>query len=212
MRTYWLKIVAAALVIFAVGFGILSAGRKVKSSIESDQDLTIPLGSFVPFKLDGVKVGSVRSLTIQRSAPKAIAGFKVRLRTADPAVFTRLESCAISVSEVQRLDEGTTFLCLASDSGFVAFGEVTIDLRTDTENRTLVRPLMLPPEAAAKFEQHQAPEGAKALADSIAAEVRSRIEPLRQYYADSIRAAELERRSAEYQRRADSLKARSHKP
>lgn len=212
MRSYWLKIGLGALVIFALGFGILSAGRKVKSSIESDQDLTIPLGSFVPFKLDGVKVGSVRSLTIQRSAPKAVAGFKVRLRTADSTVFGRLESCTVSVSEVQRLDEGTTFLCLPSDSGLVAFGEVTVDLRTDTENRTLVRPLMLPAEAVAQFERHQAPEGSRALADSIAAEVRSRIEPLRQYYADSVRAAELERRSAEYQRRADSLKARTHKP
>lgn len=209
MHRYWLKIGLGALLIFGIGFGVLSAGRRMKASIESDRDLTIPLGTFVPFKLNGVKVGSVRSLTIQRSAPKAIAGFGVSLRTSDPDVLLQMERCAVSVSDLQRFDEGTTFLCLPSDSGLVAFGEVTIDLRTDSTSRTVVRPLLLRPEVVAEFERLHPGVGS---ADSMAARVQGQLEPLRRYYADSIKAAELERRSAEYQRRADSLKARSPKP
>ena len=113
MRTYWTKITLGALLIFAVGFGIVSAGRHFKSSIESDRDLTIPLGSFVAFKLDGMKVGTLRSLVIRRTAPKEMTGFGVRVRLTEPAAFEKLEACNLAVDDPLHLNERTTFTCLA---------------------------------------------------------------------------------------------------
>lgn len=209
MRGYWLKIGFGAMLIFAVGFGLISAGKRVKASIESGTDIEIPLGSFIPFKLEGASVGTVRAITIHRSAPNVLSGFDVRLRTSDSATFAKLESCNLSVSDARNLDERTTFLCLPSDSGYQAFGDVTVDYRTEVDNRTLVRSLLLPQDIVGELQQGRGGTTAHQLADSIAREVRVRIRPLRAVYDDSVEAARLDQRSLTYSRRADSIRQRA---
>lgn len=209
MRSYWVKIGAGAILIFVVGFAAMSGIKKVKSQIESSEDFEIPLGAFIPFKFDGTKVGTLRSITIRRGAPNVLSGFDMRLRTADTAVFAKLESCHLSVSDARNIDERTTFICLQSDSGTVAFGEVSINLRTESDDRTLVRPLMLPQEVVAGMQRGRGDQAGRELADSIAADVRGRIRPLRQQYNDSVEAARLDARSAAIKQQAESLRARS---
>jgi hypothetical protein len=212
MRSYWFKIIVGALLIGGVGLGFVSLIRKGKSFVESNKDLTIPLGSFIPFKLDGQKVGTIRSLSILRSAPKELNGFDLRIRLSDSAAFARLESCSLSVSDPQHIDERTTFFCLPSDSGFQSFGEVRIDLRQDGDTRTLVRPLMLPETAIQEMRRHSSDSVSSEFTDSIAAEVKSRVRVQARTYSDSIRAAELDRQALRMKQKADSIRARAIPP
>jgi hypothetical protein len=210
MRRYWGKIILGALLIFAVGFAVISAGRSVKHSIVTNKDITIPLGSFVGFKLDGIRVGSIRQIRIRRSEPRVLAGFDVRVRLTDTAAFTRLQNCRLSVNETQHFDDRTSFLCLPSDSGYESFGEVTAYLSDpDQEDPTLVLPLLLPSRVVAEIRRSgdpTSPGGDKA--DSIAAELGKRARVLERQYEDSVTAAGLDKRSAQLKARADSIRAR----
>lgn len=210
MRRYWGKIILGALLIFGAGFAIISVGRNVKQSIVTSKDITIPLGSFVAFKLDGIRVGSIRQIRIRRSEPKVLAGFDVRVRLSDTAAFTRLQDCRLSVNETQHFDDRTSFLCLPSDSGYEPFGEVTAYISDpDNEDPTLVLPLLLPSQVVAEIRRGgdpSSPGGDKA--DSIAAEVGKRARVLERQYDDSVTAASLDKRSAQLKARADSIRAR----
>lgn len=212
MRKYWGKIILAMLLIFVVGYGFVSAGRKVKETIVSGQSITIPLGSFVPFKLDNLKVGSIRSIKIRRKDQHTITGFEVRVRLSDTAAFTRLTDCNLSVTDADNFDERTSFLCLPSDSGYQAFGEVIIALNDPNNDRTLGKTLLLSDAAVAGFQRHGRDADERSLADSIAAEVNDRVRPMSRAYRDSIRADELERQGDRYKARAESLRARSAQP
>lgn len=218
MRKYWAKIILGALLIFGVGFGIVSAARGVKDKIVSGKDIQIPLGSFIGFNLDGTRLGSIRSLIIRRESPKVISGFEVRARLTDTSGFARLEKCHVSVNDVKNIDERTHFVCLASDSGYVPFGEVRAELRTNDGMRTLVLPLLLPPSAVADLQNHAATSGLP-VSDSAAAALESRVKSESQNYRDSVRAAELDTRAAKanetaarYKQRADSIRSRRATP
>ena len=209
MRKYWLKIGFGAFLIFAVGSIFISGVRGVKHKIMSNQDLTIPLGPFVDFNLNGAKLGSIRSLTIRRNAPKLIAGFDLRVRLSDSAAFAALENCHMSVNDARNIDERTHFVCLQSDSGYVAFGEVRAELRTDNDSRVYVTPLLLPPSAVADIQRGGSDPAGVDLGDSIQDEVQSRIKVQSRVYRDSIRAAELDRTAERARQKADSIRRQS---
>lgn len=218
MRKYWTKIILGALLIFGVGFGVVSAARGVKDKIVSSKDIEIPLGSFIGFNLGGTRLGSVRSLTILRSAPKMITGFEVRARLSDSSGFARLENCHVSVNDVKNIDERSHFICLPSDSGYVPFGELRAELRTQGGMRTVVLPLLLPPSAVADIQNHAATSGLP-VSDSAAAALESMVKTESQEYRDSVRAAELDTRAAKanetavrYKERADSIRAHRAAP
>jgi hypothetical protein len=212
MRKYWGKITLSALLIFIVGYGLVSAGRAVKERVVSSKGITIPLGPFVAFKLDDAKVGTIRSITIRREGRSRITGFEVRVRVNDSTAYARLSSdCRLSVNNAPNIDERTTFVCLASDSGYAAFGEVSILMNDDQGDRHLVTPLLLPNGAIESFSETDAEgrPGEWSRADSIARAVESRIQPLSRAHRDSIRAASLDREAARFKARADSIRARA---
>jgi len=190
MRKYWMKIILGALLIFGVGFGVVSAARGVKDKIVSSKDIEIPLGSFIGFNLDGTRLGSIRSLTIQRTSPKLITGFEVKTRLTDSSAFSLLEKCHVSVNDIRNIDERTHFICLPSDSGYVPFGEVRAELRTGDGMRTLVLPLLLPPSAVSDIQNHVNSSGLP-VSDSAAAEIQRRVRTESQAYRDSVKAADL---------------------
>ena len=213
MGKYWVRIGLGALLVFGVGYAAYATGRRVVEKIDSDQDLTIPLGAFVPFKLDGDKLGTFRSLTILRSAPREVTGFALRARLTDTAAFERVQNCKLSVTDPERIDERTTFFCLASDSGYEAFGEVRLDLRVGDDTRTVVQPLLLPQSTVQHFRRGGADSGSgRFLSDSIASEVRARVRVQSRAYNDSVRAARLERSARQMQQQADSIRARAPRP
>jgi hypothetical protein len=209
MRKYWLKIGLGALLIFAVGSAIISAGRHVRSKIDSNQDLTIPLGGFLPFKLDGTEIGKLRSLVIHRSSPKGVTGFDVNTRVTDSAAFERLRDCRISVTDVTHFDERSTFFCLNSDSGYQSFGEVRVDLRSPGGTHTLIQPLLLPESAVLDFQRKAADSIGVPVAESLAAQVRGSSRQQERAYRDSVTAARLEKGAKDMQRRADSIRSRT---
>ncbi|HEV8197187.1 MAG TPA: hypothetical protein VGP87_11140 [Gemmatimonadales bacterium] len=218
MRKYWGKIILGALLIFGVGFGLVSAARGVKNRIISAKDISIPLGSFIGFNLDGTRLGSIRSLTIQRSSPKMIIGFEIRARLTDSAGLSRLEKCHVSVNDIKNIDERTHFICLPSDSGYVPFGELRAELRTNDGMRTVVLPLLLPPGAVADIQNHAASSGVP-VSDSAAEEIRNRVRTESQAYRDSLKAADLDDRAARanetaarYKERADSIRGHRATP
>ncbi len=211
MRKYWGKITLSALLIFIVGYGIVSAGRKVKDSIVTSKDITIPLGSFVAFKLDGARVGSIRQIRIRRAEPGVIAGFDVRVRLSDTAAFARMPDCRLSVNDATNFDERTSFVCLPSDSGYQQFGEVTAYL-VDPDNDRLVIPLLLPDAAVAHLRRPGSDGMRVSVGDSIAAEVGKRARVLERLYDDSVTAAGLDKRSAQLKARADSIRSRRKMP
>jgi hypothetical protein len=207
MRKYWGKITLSALLIFIVGYGIMSAGRKVKDSIVTSKDITIPLGSFVGFKLDGVRVGSIRQIRIRRSEPKVVAGFDVRVRFSDTAAFARIRDCRLSVHDADHFDERTGFSCLPSDSGYQPFGEVTAYL-VDPDNPVIVLPLLVADQVVSDLSRRDNEGIGAGLADSLAAEVGKRARVLERAYTDSVEAARLDKRSDLYKARADSIRMR----
>ncbi|MGQ0703781.1 MAG: hypothetical protein ACT4PM_11675 [Gemmatimonadales bacterium] len=218
MRSYWTKIALGAVLVFGLGYAAFAAGRNFVGHFKSDEGITIPLGSFVPFKLDGQKLGTIRSITFQRSASespggrRALSGFVLRTRLEDSAAFERVRDCKLSVTDPEHIDERTTFFCLPADSGYEAFGEVRMELRVGNDSRTVIQPLLLP-QAVVQDLRRKGPLGTShSLGDSIAAEVRSRVRVQSRAYSDSVRAVRLEEDARRMQQQADSLKARAQKP
>jgi hypothetical protein len=210
MRKYWLKIGFGALLIFVVGFAFISGARGVKEKITSGSDIEIPLGPFIGFNLDGTRLGTIRGITIRRSAPKVLAGFDLRVRLSDSTGIGSLEKCHLSVNDTRNIDERTHFICLASDSGFVQFGELRAELRTNAGSRVVVIPLLLPPEAVADLQRAGGDHSMHSdVGDSIRSEVATRVRVVERAYRDSIRAAEYDRSAARSKFKADSIRARS---
>lgn len=212
MGKYWLKIGLRAALIFGVGFVLVSVARRVHGSIHSDHDIGIPLGAFgayLPFKLEGNRIGTLRSLTIQRSSPKEITGFIVKARVTDSTVFEKLHDCHVSVSDAAHLSEQTTFFCVRSDSGYQSFGEVRFEFRRSDGTTVIVQPLMLTEADVLKIRSHSADSVAAPLADSLAAELSAGVRSQLRVLRDSIRGDSLEKQAARIRQRVDSIRGRS---
>ena len=212
MGKYWIKILLGALLIFGVGFAGYASVRRVVGEIKSDHDLTIPLGNFIGFNLNGEKLGTLRSLTIKRSAPHQVAGFGIRVRLSDTIGVARIQNCMVSVTDPENIDEKTMFFCLKSDSGYTPFGEFRADLRMRDGNvSTTVLALYLPTHVVEDILRKQG-TGQAPLNDSMAIELRERIRMQSRAIEDSIRAVNLEQNAKKLQAQADSLRARNARP
>ena len=130
---YWFKIFLGAFAIFVVGMGVVQAVEKGKNTIEqiahSDASITLPLLS-KPFMLEGRDLGKLKSLRIDRSAPKAISGFHLAIELDDPAALESLATCDLSLDDFENIDfESTGFVCVSpfdmQEQGMVPFGTIT---------------------------------------------------------------------------------------
>lgn len=211
MKRYWMKIAFGALLIFCLGYGAVYGLRQAKSAIINGHDITIPLGSFIHFNLDGVPSGTISSLTLQRSGERQLTGFGIRVRLADESGFDRLQNCHVSVNDAENIDENTRFTCLTSDAGYEPFGELRASIKG--VDRLLVIPLYLPSTTIRDIQRDRNAENyGGPSADSIARAVRARIQPHLQNYADSVRAARLDKKAEDYKRQADSIRQKALEP
>ncbi len=132
MRGYWLKIAGKALIIFVVGYGLVSAvragKREVVRVVETSAAVTVPL-PFVPFNFDGARSGTFRKAVFHRSAPNQIEGIDVTVRLSDLALLSRLDGCHATVDDPTRLNERSSFRCVALDSTMQSFGKIVIETR-----------------------------------------------------------------------------------
>lgn len=196
MRAYWAKILLGAMVVFAVGFGVVHLARgaieRKRSVFDSADPISIPL-AFIPFTLDGQKVGTFRRLTILRDAPKVVARFDVRVQLEDGPPPSDLASCRLTTVEQGRFDIERGFVCLPAepvDSALVEFGVVRFVGPDQTE--TLV-PLLLDSTVVGEIRRSEhgimearraisVEEGvaARAHARKMAEEARRRIDSIRE--------------------------------
>ena len=190
MRNYWLKIVLGALVIFVVGMviarGISKGSDAVHQIAEGAGPISIPLPGFVPFSLDGARLGSVRRITMYRSAPKLPSSFNVSVQLADSVPTDRLARCIIMLDTRESGSRGsfningeTAFRCLttADTAGMnlVPFG--TINLRSRPDSFPVLVPRQVIEDLHREAQDSEAADSVPAdLGDSIQAQVKRSVD------------------------------------
>jgi len=130
---YWTKIGLGALAIFTIGMVFVGVGRRGSEWVEhvahSASTISIPI-VFVPFKLDGVNIGSIRRLDVMRDAPEHVTGATIAVKLAELGKLPA-EGCALAIDDLDRIGEGATFYCAdaatqAADD-LVPFGTVRFE-------------------------------------------------------------------------------------
>jgi hypothetical protein len=225
MRSYWLRILMGAFAIFAIGMLGVALVRRGKSRVESviasSEPLSIPL-PFVPFQLNGSKLGTIERLTINREAPKKVSSIELQVKMDDSLVAKGLAGCRLAANiendssksgksgrhrdvdvnvHLNRLDERTFFFCTKSDSGFEELGSATL-VPGDVE-----LPLLVPESLAEQLRSGEwgndadSTDALEERADSIAEAAEA--------IADSAttKAAKAQARSEVHTRLGDSLRA-----
>ncbi|MEP6574002.1 MAG: hypothetical protein ABJD11_14965 [Gemmatimonadota bacterium] len=158
MKNYWTKIALGVLLVFGIGMGAVygakAMGGKISHAMNSTDPISLPI-AFVPFKLNGTKLGSVDKVILLRTEPRHIASAKVILELTDPGSVSKLQGCSLALDDVEHLNEHTTFRCASADSeqGLTSIGYAIIRGTTDSF------PLLMPTKAAndlrqTKFELH----------------------------------------------------------
>jgi hypothetical protein len=114
MRNYWLRILFGALAIFAVGMVGVTLARqgvgRVRGVVEGSGPITLPV-AFVPFKLDGEKIGTIQRVKILRNAPNQVRSINVQVHLADSVSPRRLDPCILVAEGFQHINSKTTVLC-----------------------------------------------------------------------------------------------------
>ncbi|HEU5305088.1 MAG TPA: hypothetical protein VFU40_10630 [Gemmatimonadales bacterium] len=133
MRNYWLRIALGALTIFVVGMVGVTLVRRgmsgVKEVAEGSGPITIPV-AFVPFKLDGQRLGTIRRIRIYRHAPDKVRSVNISVRLADSVSPSRLENCILVAEGFEHFNSETTIRCAsAADTAqrdLVDIGEIRL--------------------------------------------------------------------------------------
>ncbi|MGH7627956.1 MAG: hypothetical protein ACREOF_00895 [Gemmatimonadales bacterium] len=221
MRGYWLRILLGAAGIFAVGMlviAIVREGRgRVRTVAKTSDPITIPL-PFVPFRIDGERVGTFERLVIRRDAPDDIRSVDLHVELGDAAATGRIPECS---GILARFEEGpggrgktlhdADFACVRGDSAAAAlepFGAVHFVPGGHTA------PLLVPREVANDLRREmihmrarRADDSVAVRAESIAAEAERTADSIseaagrmadsitrfHERYADSLRSAALRR-------------------
>jgi hypothetical protein len=184
MRSYWLRILIGAFGIFAIGMIAISIFRhgrsRVESVIASSEPLSFPL-PFVPFQLNGSKLGTIERLTVNRDAPKKVSSIELQVKMDDSLVAKGLAGCRLAANvesdsskpgdvniHVNQLNERTFFFCASNDSGFEELGSAKLT-PGDVE-----LPLLLPEKLAEQLRNgdwssnEDSTDALEARADSLA--------------------------------------------
>ncbi len=240
MRSYWMRIVLGALAVFSIGMvgvTLLRHGRhRVEEVVTGTGPLSFPL-PFVPFQLDGNRLGRVERMVINRDAPKKVSSVDLEVKLDDSLVAQGLAGCRLAANlesdstagdvnvHVGPKGERAFFFCATSDSALVPFGTVTLNPGDVTV------PLLVPETLAQTLRSGKwdgggdssdvLAEHAESLADAAEARADSVTESLdrrgavvqlvRSRLGDSLRAAGKLRADSLHRtlgRMADSLRAR----
>lgn len=219
MRNYWLRILLGAFAVFAVGMLGVTLVRRGRSQVESvlasSDPISIPL-AFVPFQLNGSKLGMLEHVVVNRDSPKKVSSIDLQVKLGDSLVARGLAGCRLAANieddssshgnaniHVNRLEHRTFFFCAPSDSGFEEFGSVAFspgDVKV---------PLLVPEELAGRLQSgdwSDASDSSEA-ADSVAEAAEARgdsIADLAQAKADSGMARGM-RAAARAQAKGESL-------
>lgn len=118
MDKYWMRIGFRAVVIFGIGMlvwtGVSFGKSKVQRLVESNDPITIPIG-FLPFNVDGSRMGTVRSLRLSRNEQQRLTDVQVNVRLGDRADAERLPSCDLYLADTKNIDEHSSFSCVPQE-------------------------------------------------------------------------------------------------
>jgi hypothetical protein len=140
MRTYWLKIALGALAVFAFGMAFravfLAVKARVRAVAQSSDPISIPL-AFVPFRLEGERLGTFDRAVLIRKSPKKVTSVRLGVKLTDSAASARLSGCDLLAHLTpDRHGAGAEFTdaeftCVKGDSvevhGAERFGEVDFE-------------------------------------------------------------------------------------
>ncbi len=221
MRSYWLRILFGALAVFAIGMvgvSVIRHGRaKVTEVMAGTGPLTIPL-PFVPFQLDGNKLGMVERLVVNRDAPKKVSSVDLQVKLDDSLLVQGLAGCRLAANlesdsskpgdvnvHVNQMGEKAFFFCAKSDSALVPFGTVTL------EPGHVTVPLLVPNSLAETLQSGRWGDDENADSADVMAERAESIADAAEAMADSIQEAQQGTRREQVReiksRMADSLRA-----
>jgi hypothetical protein len=230
MRSYWMRILLGALAVFfigMVGVTLFRRGRdKVTEVVTGTGPLSIPL-PFVPFQLDGSRLGMVQRLVINRETPKKVSSVDLEVKLDDSLMVQGLAGCRLAANlesdsatpgdvnlHVNRKGQRAFFFCATSDSALVPFGTVTLNPGDVTV------PLLVPHTLAETLQSgHWGDEADSSDASDVLAERAESLADRAETVADSIAELQDQRQEAmqlvrsrlgdslraEGKRRADSL-------
>jgi hypothetical protein len=133
MRNYWLRIALGALAIFSVGMVarmLINRGvRGVRGVVQGTGPITLPI-AFVPFKLDGEKLGTINQVKVFRSAPDKVKSVNVLVRLADSVNPNRLGDCILVAEGFERFNSQTTIRCASAadttEEDLAEIGEISL--------------------------------------------------------------------------------------
>src|SRR5215212_7252201 len=118
MRNYWLRIIVGAVAVFCVGMVGVTLARqgigRVRGVVEGSGPITLPV-AFIPFKLDGEKIGTIQRIKIFRTAPNQVRSVNVRVRLADSVSPGRLDPCILVAEGFEHVNSETTVLCSTAE-------------------------------------------------------------------------------------------------
>lgn len=139
--SFWVKIIAKALAVFAVGFVIVGAGKQLfrtgrsvvervtlwSDSLEHGSGPVALHVPFVPLYVDGDRIGKLDTLIIQRHMPGQVDGFRVVVDAAEGTDVERFAECRFRLRGLENIDPddfARLFRCATDTLGLVRFGEV----------------------------------------------------------------------------------------
>ncbi len=101
MRTYWGRIALGALAIFIVGMVGITLVRRgigtVHGVVHGSGPISIPL-AFIPFQLNGDKLGSLERVTLEREAPNRVSRVELEVKLSDSLLARGLEGCRLAAN------------------------------------------------------------------------------------------------------------------
>jgi len=144
MRNYWVRIALGAAAIFIVGMVGLTLVRRglgtVHGVVHGSGPISIPL-AFIPFQLNGDKLGTLERVTLERDAPNRVSSVELEVKLSDSLLARGLEGCRLAANLDSKspnkpgvsigrgpFPEGS-FWCAQEDSadGLVEYGEATFN-------------------------------------------------------------------------------------
>jgi hypothetical protein len=185
MRNYWLRIILGAVVVFTVGMVGITLARqgigRVRGVVEGSGPITLPV-AFIPFKLQGQKLGTVSKVVLERDAPKQIAGVELEVKLADSAVARGLEGCRLAANldkdsaraggDIRVESLSSVFRCLQNGDTLPEFEEFG---RAVFQPGDVTVPLLLPTDIVSDLRQGHFDSSA---ADSIGALAEARADSI----------------------------------
>jgi hypothetical protein len=180
MKNYWIKIGLGAFAIFGVGMVLIAAFRSTKAKIRNTFDTTDPISlpvAFVPFRLDGTKLGSLDKLVLLRDVPDQVSGVHIVVKLADSVTAERFKNCVFAIDDVEHLNDKSSFRCQYGDSASPSMTHFGYVFTSATDSV----PLLLPEKAVTELRQlhfklHGSNFSVTSEADSMREAVESRMD------------------------------------